>query len=118
MASLVTKKMQFYVNKKGTWRKISNSGQDGSVGLTRTLKPTFISPTNEIHLKSLLKRDGIKKKNEYELDEERMREKSAEGDRYSPLILMKQPFMRIERHRKFSRWAGEAEINLFRIETD
>ncbi len=31
-----------------------------------------------------------------------MREKSAEGDRYSPLILMKQPFMRIERHRKFS----------------
>ncbi len=38
MASLVTKKMQFYVTKKGTWRKISNSGQDGSVGLTRTLK--------------------------------------------------------------------------------
>ena len=30
--------MQFYVNKKGTWRKISNSGKDGSVGLTRTLK--------------------------------------------------------------------------------
>ena len=30
--------------------------------------PTFISPTNEVHLKSLLKRDGIKKKNEYEFN--------------------------------------------------
>ena len=39
--------------------------------------------------------DGIKKKNEYELDEERMRSNSAQRDRDHPLILMKQPFMRI-----------------------
>ena len=55
----------------------------------RPVNPTFISPTDEIHRKSLLKRDGIKKKNEYELDEERMRENSAQGDRDQLLILMK-----------------------------
>ncbi len=38
IASLITKEMRFHVTKNGTWRKISNSGQDGSVGLTRTLK--------------------------------------------------------------------------------
>ncbi len=33
---------------------------------SHTFKPTSISPTNEIHLKSLWKSDAIKKKNEYE----------------------------------------------------
>ena len=50
-------------------------------------QPTFISHTDEIHRKSLWKRDGIKKNNEYELDEERMRKKSAESARVSQLIL-------------------------------
>ncbi|MGK7953050.1 MAG: hypothetical protein AB4368_30745 [Xenococcaceae cyanobacterium] len=44
------------------------------IGKGRIFYPTFISPTNEIHRKSLLKSDGIKKKNEYELDEVRMKE--------------------------------------------
>ena len=39
--------------------------QSGDAG---TLYLTFISPTDEIHLKSLGKRDGIKKKNEYEFN--------------------------------------------------
>ena len=66
------------------------------------LDPTSISHTNEIHRKSLLKREGIKKKNKYELDKERMSANLAQGDHFSPLILMKQPFMRIDRQRKFS----------------
>ncbi|MDJ0589884.1 MAG: hypothetical protein QNJ72_07795 [Pleurocapsa sp. MO_226.B13] len=70
--------------------------------LCRICKPTSISPTDEIHRKSLLKRDGIKKKNEYQLDRGRMRANLAQGDRFSPLILMKGCFMRIDRHRKFS----------------
>ncbi len=41
-----------------------------------TLKPISISPTNEIHRKSLGKSDAIKKKNEYEFERMRMREKS------------------------------------------
>ena len=44
-------------------------------------KPTSISTTNEIHLKSLGKSDAIKKKNEYELERMRMREKSLKRDR-------------------------------------
>ena len=37
----------------------------------------------------------MRNKNEYKLDEERMRKNSAEGDRFRPLILMKGCFMRI-----------------------
>ena len=41
--------------------------------IVKRLKPTFISPTDEVHPKSGLKSDAIKKKNKYELDQVRMK---------------------------------------------
>jgi hypothetical protein len=49
-----------------------------------------------------LKRDGIKKKNEHKFNGVRMKGISAKSYHFSPLILMKSCFMRMDRHRKFS----------------
>ena len=50
--------------------------------LTRIrLQPTSISPTNEIHLKPLLKSGAIKKKNEYERLSSKNQRKITQGDR-------------------------------------
>ncbi len=48
----------------------------------------------------------------------RMREKSLKRDRSLPLILMKQPFMRMDRRRKLISLSVEPEQILFIIETD
>jgi len=64
-----------------------------------------------------LKSGAIKKKNEYERLSSENERKIALGDRDCSLILMKQPFMRMDRCRKLISLSGELEKRELIIKT-